>query len=123
MRRNQRLPTIFGPHQDWILEVLDDISFPKAWIFHTGRWHVQVSHQTSGRIESLEYTLVTQDNIGVLGFSASINAPKDAYTILYLYDGAQFSHTIFQPVLSTSTLAQPPEKKWWVEPWNIEHML
>ena len=123
MRSNQRLPAIFSPHQKWIVEVLGDISFPKAWIFHTGRWHVQPSHQTSRRIEALEYTLVTQDNIGVLGFSASINASKDAYTILYLYDGAQFSHTIFQPVLSTRKLAQSPEQKWWIEPWNIEHML
>ena len=83
---------------------------------------MHTTHQTNGRIEYLERTLVRQGHIGILQFYATISSSNKEYTILYLYDGKQFSHTIFHPrSLSGPTCAD--SEQWWVESWNIEHVI
>ena len=119
MRCGQDLPTIFEPHRRWLFERLDD-DVPKAWILKNDCWELQTTPQSRGLIEYFEHTLIQQQNIGIIQFSATIESSKEQYRIVYLYDGAQFSHTIFQPRhLSESFYS----KEWWIERWCIEHVL
>lgn len=122
MRYNQCLPTIFKPHKDWIFEALQANRTPKAWILKNDQWELQSSDQVRGLIEHFEYVLYRQDNIGVLRFTGTIDASKENYSILYLYDGVQFSHTIFQPLDGSKSISSN-FKDWWIEPWSIDHML
>ena len=122
MRTNQRLPPLFEPHTNWILQVFEEDAIPKAWIFDNGRWQMHTTHQTSGLIEYFERTLLRQRRIGILQFYATISSFNKDYTVLYLYDGEQFSHTIFHP-RSQPEQACSDSEQWWVEPWNIEHVI
>ena len=118
---NQCLPTIFEPHKDWLLEAIRSEVIPKAWIFKGGCWEVQTSHQSSGLIEQFEHTLISQQNLGVIRFSATIDSSKEDYTIAYLYTGVHFSHTIFQPRNQTKPVSY--SENWWIEDWSIDHLL
>ena len=121
MHQNQCLPTIFDPHKDWLLEAIHSGVVPRAWIFKCGCWEVQTSHQSSGQIEQFEYTLLSQKNIGVIRFTATLDGSKEDYTIAYLYDGTQFSHTIFQSRNKPNTPSLSAD--WWIESWRIDHLL
>ena len=122
MHLNQCLPTLFTPHVTWLLQVIDDGDSPKAWVLNNNQWQIQTCQKTSDLIEYFEHTLNEQDNIGVLRFAGTIDSTGKAYTIVYLYNGVHFSHTIFLPTHDSdqqvSTSAQ-----WWVESWQIEHLL
>ena len=121
MHPNQCLPTIFEPHKDWLLEAIRSAVVPRAWIFKGGCWEMQTSHQSNGLIERFEHALISQQNLGVIWFSGTINSSKEDYTIAYLYNGIHFSHTIFQPRNTTETGAH--SENWWIEDWSIDHML
>ena len=122
MQLNQCLPTLFKPHRKWLLQVLDDGYSPKAWVLNNGRWQIQSCQKTNGLIEYFEHTLNKQDNIGVLRFAGIIDSTGQEYTIVYLYNGVYFSHTIFLP-MQDSDHSLSDSKNWWIEPWHIEHLL
>ena len=125
MHGNQQLPDSFESHRNWLVNHLQTTRAPEAWICINGQWILQTSHHSNHRIEHLEYIITRQDNIGILRFSAFVNM-TNLYTIVYLYDGSVFSHSIFQPM---NTSDEPDkqksrnEEKWWIEPWSIDHLL
>lgn len=118
---NQCLPTIFESHKDWLLEAINSRAIPTAWIFKGDCWELQTSCQSSGQIEEFEHTLLSQKNIGVIRFTATLDVSKEDYTIAYLYDGTHFSHTIFQPRDKPNTTSL--SAGWWIESWRIDHLL
>ena len=125
MHQNQYLPNSFAPHRNWIVDCLSSINSPKAWVLSNEKWTLKLSNRSSQRIEHLEYILTSQTQLGILGFAAYLNSTAP-YTILYLYDGSVFSHSIFQP-MKTSSEGIPStseyKENWWIEPWSIEHLL
>ena len=122
MHLNQYLPTLFAPHRTWILKVLSDEYSPKAWVFNNDQWHIQTCLNTNGLIEYFEHTLNEQDHIGILKFVATIDSTEKEYTVVYLYNGVNFSHTIFLP-MQDSAQQGSVSPQWWIEPWQIEHLL
>lgn len=125
MHGNQQLPDSFAPHRNWIKDHLSESDAPKAWIFSDGKWTLQVSNHSGQRIEHLEYLLMSQTQIGILRFAALLNS-ESIYTVLYLYDGTMFSHSIFQPMNPSHKLDKRKSKnedQWWIEPWSIDHLL
>ncbi len=118
MHLNQCLPTLFKPHRTWLLQVIDDGDPPKAWVLNNGRWQIQTCQKTNGLIEYFEHTLNQQNNMGALRFTGTIDATKKEYSIVYLYNGVKFSHTMFLPKHD-----QQVSDQWWVEPWHLEHLL
>ena len=125
MQGNQQLPDLFVAHRHWILNRIKDTNDPDAWIFCNGTWLLQRSHYPNNRIEHLEYILTAQENIGMLRFTATLNS-SNAYTIIYLYDGTMFSHSIFQARNISNAMehqVSKNEQQWWIEPWNIGHLL
>lgn len=125
MYGKQQLPDSFTAHRNWLLNHLQNTRAPEAWICINGQWVLQTSHRSTDRIEHLEYILTRQDHIGILRFTAFVNV-TNIYTIVYLYDGSVFSHSIFQPMNTSHKLDQQKsrnEDQWWIEPWNIDHLL
>ena len=122
MHLNQCLPTLFIPHRTWLLNVIADGEAPKSWVFNDDQWQIQTCQKTSGLIEYFEHTLYEQYNIGVLRFTGTIDSTGKEYTIVYLYNGVNFSHTVFLPT-NDSTQDLSASQQWWVEPWQIEHLL
>ena len=125
MNGNQRFPDAFASHRNWILDHLKGTDAPEAWIFNGNKWTMTTSKKRHQRIENLEYILSSQGQLGILRFAAILNS-TDPYTILYLYDGDVFSHSIFQPMNTPTDVAHytsTDKESWWLEPWSIEHLL
>ena len=97
MRTNQRLPPLFEPHTHWILQVFEEDAIPKAWIFIMigGKCTPHIKRVDS--LNTLNARYSDNERIGILQFYATISSSNKDYTVLYLYDGEQFSHTIFHP--------------------------
>ena len=115
MKTHQTLPFVFTSHEPWIFSLMSCDTEPCAWIFSSNTWAPIESKQSSKRIEFFERQIIRQNKLGVIRFTALINAQMEC-TILYLYNGEMFSHTLFYPT-------EQREHTWWIESWKISHML
>ena len=120
MNAPQTFPSVFAPltkHIDRLrLEVLTE---PTAWIIQDNKFIKFNSPHPRRRIEQCEHWLSQQQNIGCLSYVATIRTALsiEGHTIIQLYNGAQFSHTVFQPHTPSRI------ESWWIEPWQLDHLL
>jgi len=115
MKTHQTLPAVFTSQESRILSLMICDTEPCAWIFSSNKWIPVESKQSSKRIEFFEHQIIRQNKLGMIRFSALINGQMEC-SILYLYNGEMFSHTLFYPI-------EQRENTWWIEPWKINHML
>lgn len=115
MNTHQTLPAVFTPHSSWIFSLMICDTEPSSWIFSSDKWIPVECKQSSRRIEFFEQQIIGQNKLGVIRFTALINAQIEC-TMLYLYNGEIFSHTLFYP-------SKQSEHTWWIESWKISHML
>ncbi len=120
MKAPQVIPTIFRPLIEHIHRIrLRQCTDPTAWII-TDNTLVQFnSQQPNRRIEDCEFWLSQQESLGCLRYAVSVrtNLGIQDHTLIQLYDGTHFSHTLFQPH------APSQKESWWIEPWQLDHLL
>lgn len=120
MNAPQVLPSIFASLTEHIhrIRLLKCIE-PTAWVITEGELVLFNSQQSRQRIEDCEFWIHQQSTIGCLCYVVAIQTDLKMHdhTLIQLYDGTKFSHTLFQP-------HNPALKKsWWVEPWQLDHLL
>lgn len=115
MNPPQTLPQYLLALHPMVMQILSNPSkAPQAWtLTNNHQWQRIHCVQKTRRIEALTRQIVSQMHLALLTFPATID--EDFYAVIYLFDGQQFSHTVFQP--------QNQPHKWWIEPWSIDHLL
>ncbi len=115
MNPPQKLPQHLPTLKDMVNTILSSPSkTPNAWTFtNNHQWQMIHCVNKTKRIEGLARQIIAQRHLALLTFSATIG--NASYSVIYLFDGQQFSHTVFQP--------QNKPDQWWIEPWSIDHLL
>jgi len=114
MNPPQQLPQHLSELEEMVITILSNPSkSPQAWTFtNNHQWQMIHCRKKTKRIEALTRQIVAQSQEALLTFSATIG--EESYAVIYLFDGQQFSHTVFQP--------QNQPHKWWIESWSIDHL-
>ena len=113
----QQIPPSFTEYTEHLYSMLNaTIHKPCAWVFSfNNRWSLLASTKSSGHIEDLEHQILQRGQPAFLQYAATLGPTQQTHCVIALFNGIQFTHTIFKPQ------ASPTE--WWIEEWTVTHLL